>query len=284
MDGERLAERSLDHVEPVGEPHPLRDAAAPRAVEANRVHLVEIGECPVRLGHVANLVDRGDVAIHRIDRLEGDELGPARLDQPELAVQILRIVVAENLALGPARTDALDHRGMVALVGEDDAARKLRGECAERRPVRDVAGGEDQRRFLSVEVGEFLLQEHVIMVGAGNVSGAARAGSASVDCLVHRLQHRWMLAHAEIVVGTPDGDLARAAGAVMRRVGEPPRLPLQIGEDPVAPLPVEAGDRIAEERFVIHAVLPEEDEAGGRILRPPHLIRGALPGFRASRP
>ena len=100
-------------------------------------------------------------------------------------------------------------------VRQDDAARHARRQRAERRPVGDVAGGEQQRGFLAVQVGELLLQQHVIVVGARDVAGAAGAGAAAVERLVHRLEHLRMLAHAEIVVRAPDRDLAGAVGAVM---------------------------------------------------------------------
>src|SRR3546814_3920344 len=56
---------------------------------------------------------------------------------------------------------------------------------AERRPVRYVAGGEQQGRFLAVQRRQLALQQHVVVVGAGNVAGAAGAGAAAVDRLVH---------------------------------------------------------------------------------------------------
>ncbi len=88
-------------------------------------------------------------------------------------------------------------------------------ERAERRPVRHVAGGEEQRGLLAVQVGELALQQDVVVVGAGDVAGAAGAGAAAVERLVHGGEHLGVLAHAEIVVGAPDRDLA----AVARRRG-----------------------------------------------------------------
>ena len=89
----------------------------------------------------------------------------------------------------------------------------LRAERRQRRPVRDVAGGEQQRRFLAVQVGELALEQHVVVVGAGDVARAAGAGAAAVERLVHGRDHLRMLAHAEIVVRAPDGDLAGGAVA-----------------------------------------------------------------------
>ena len=52
----------------------LGDAAAARAVKADRVHLVEIGQRAVLLGQIADRGDRRDVAVHRVDALEDDDL------------------------------------------------------------------------------------------------------------------------------------------------------------------------------------------------------------------
>src|SRR3546814_6209865 len=74
-----LAQGPLDHVHAMGDTVALRHAAAALAVHADRMHLVEIGEGAVTLGHVAQLGQGRDVAIHRIDRFEGDDLGPRRV-------------------------------------------------------------------------------------------------------------------------------------------------------------------------------------------------------------
>ena len=72
-DAERLAERTLDHRQAVHQAFALGNAAAARAVHADRMHFIEIGHRAVFLGDVADVVNRRDVAIHRIDRFEGDE-------------------------------------------------------------------------------------------------------------------------------------------------------------------------------------------------------------------
>src|SRR3546814_15275535 len=52
---ESLAERALDDREAIHLPLALGDAAAVRAVEANGVHLVEVGQGAVLLGDLAKL-------------------------------------------------------------------------------------------------------------------------------------------------------------------------------------------------------------------------------------
>ena len=54
----------------------LGNAAAARAVHANRMHFVEIGQRVIFVGEVADRRDRRDVGFHRIDAFERDQLRP----------------------------------------------------------------------------------------------------------------------------------------------------------------------------------------------------------------
>ena len=113
------------------------------------MHFVEIGDRAELVGDIADLLDRRDVAIHRIDALEGDELGHFGPEFGQLAVEVFRIVMRPDLVRSTAVPDALDHRGMVKRVGEDHAARNSTSERAETGPVRHVAAGEQQRGLLA---------------------------------------------------------------------------------------------------------------------------------------
>jgi hypothetical protein len=77
------------------------------------VNFVEIGDGIIFVGEVANLGDRGDVAVHRIDALEGDQLGRGRVRGGEQLFQMGEIVVPEDLLLAARAADAGDHRGVV---------------------------------------------------------------------------------------------------------------------------------------------------------------------------
>jgi len=59
-----------------------------------------------------------------------------------------------------------------------------------------------------------------------------------------------MLAHAEIIVRAPDGDLG--ADAVVEGAREAAAAPLEIGEDAVAPLGAQRVEALTEEPLVIH--------------------------------
>jgi hypothetical protein len=86
-----------------------------------------------------------------------------------------------------------------------------------------------------VQIGKLGLQLHVIVRGAGDVARAARAGTGGVEGRVHGGEHGRVLAHAQIIVGAPDGDLALIVGLVaVNRGGEPPGNPFDIGKHPIA--------------------------------------------------
>ena len=45
------------------------------------------------------------------------------------------------------------------------------------------------------------------MAGSRNVARAPRAGSDPINSFMHCCEHHRMLAHAQVIVGTPDGNL-----------------------------------------------------------------------------
>src|SRR4051794_8360279 len=69
-----LAMRTLDRSQPMHCAVAFGDPIAARAVHANSMDLVEISHRAVALGDIANLCDGCDITIHRIDRLEANEL------------------------------------------------------------------------------------------------------------------------------------------------------------------------------------------------------------------
>ena len=95
---ERLGERAFEHVDAVHDAVALGDAAAARAVHADRVDLVDIGHGAVLLGEIADLLDRRDVAVHRIEALEGDQLRPLGTRGDQQLLEMRDVVVAEDLS------------------------------------------------------------------------------------------------------------------------------------------------------------------------------------------
>ena len=103
-----------------------------------------------------------------------------------------------------------------------------------------------------MQVGKLLLQHHVIMVGTGDIAGAAGAGAATVERLMHSRQHRRILSHAEIIVRAPHRHLILAGRVVMGRAREGAGAAFQIGKDTVATFTMQAIELAAEKAFVIH--------------------------------
>ncbi len=170
---EGLAQRTLDDVDLVGHAVALGHAAAAYAVEAHRVDLVQVGHGAVFLGQGGRAANVGDVAVHGIDALEGHQLGRVGRRLGQQAFQVFEVVVAEDLERAPAVADAGDHGGVVQLVGEHDQAGQHLLQRRQGRLIGDVAGGEEKRRLLAVQVGQLALELDVVVRGAGDVARAA---------------------------------------------------------------------------------------------------------------
>src|ERR1700756_4844517 len=96
-----LAQGSLDRGQPMHDTIALGNSSAARAIHANRVDLIEISHRAIPFGDIANLCDRRDIAIHRIDRLETDQLRTPRIGVDKAALEADRVVMAENLVRAP---------------------------------------------------------------------------------------------------------------------------------------------------------------------------------------
>jgi hypothetical protein len=123
---------------------------------------------------------------------------------------------------------------VIERIGKDDAVGDVAPQRRERRFVGDIARCEEQGGFLAVKLREFLLEQYVIVRGAGDVARAAGASADPVERLMHRRQHHGMLAHPEVVVRAPYG--YRRPQLVMERARKRTRSPLQVGEVAIAPL------------------------------------------------
>ena len=229
----------------------LGDAAAVGAVHADGVHLVEIGQCVVPFGEVAHRGDRRDVAVHRIDAFERDQLGRLGILVAQQLLEMVEVVVAEHALLAARILDARDHRGVVEFIREDHAAGEQLAQRRQRRFVGHVARGEEQSALLGVEPGELGLKLGMIMGVAADVAGAARSGADFAQRGFHRLDHRGVLAHAQIVVGAPHGDRLGAVAAKAARIGKAALGPQDVDEHAVAAFVVKPLDRRPEDFVVV---------------------------------
>ena len=213
---------------------------------------IQIGHRPVAVSDVADFLDGRNVAIHGIDGLERHQLGAIRIELTQSAVQVFGVIVLEALAFCAAVAHALDHRGMVVGVRKNRAIGQARGQGAERRPVRHIARGKEQGGLLAVQVGQFTLQQHVMMVGPGDIARSAGAGAALVQRVMHGRQHIRMLAHAQIIVGAPDSHVVLMIAVMAARSGELARAAFQVCKYPIATFLAQGFQFLGKECLVIH--------------------------------
>ena len=219
------------------------------------MHFVDVGHRVVALGEIADLLDRRDVAVHRVEAFEHDELVALVAGGAQQLFEVGHVVVAEDHALRRGAAHALDHRVVVERVRQDQAIGDEVGDRRDRRQVRYPAGGEDQCAVLVVEIGEFRLELDQRMAGAGDVAGAAGADAVLGGGLAESGDHLGVPAHAEIVVGAPDRDVFGSACAAMpARRREVLGAAFEIGEDAVASLGFQFADRAGEMAEVAHQI------------------------------
>ena len=247
-----LAKRALHDVDLALESFTRHDSGALGPVHANGVHLVDKRERVVALGDIGELGNRGDVAVHGVDRLERHDTRARRILIAEQLLEVRGIVVAEDPDGRATAAHALDHRVVILGVRVDDALGQHAAEHGEGGEVGDPAGRKQQAGLLAVPVGKLALERNVHRCGPGDVACAATAGA------VRRgrgdgLDHRGVGGHTEVVVGTPDGDRAgRPVGVVQHRAGRAGDA-LDLRKGAVAPLGLQTLDRVIDDAGVVHA-------------------------------
>ena len=74
-DAKAFGQGPFDDVDAVHDAIPLGDTGAPGSVETDGMNLVKIGEGAEFRREIADAPDRGDIAIHRVERFKGNDLG-----------------------------------------------------------------------------------------------------------------------------------------------------------------------------------------------------------------
>ena len=246
-----LAERALDDVNLAFEALTRHDTSTLRPVHADGVHLVDERERVVALGDVGELGDRGDVAIHRVDRLERHNTGARGVLIAQELLEVRGVVVPEDAHGRAAATHALDHRVVIIGVGVDDALGQDAAEDGKGREVRDPARREEEAGLLAMPVRELALERHVHHRGAGDVARAAAAGAIGRG-FRDSIDHGRIGRHAEVVVRAPDRD--RAGGPIgraqhrARRAGDA----LDLGKRSIAALGLQTLNGVIDDAGVVH--------------------------------
>src|SRR5690349_13472012 len=91
------------------------------------------------------------------------------------------------------------------------------------------------------------------MAGPRNVPWAASAGADAIEGSMHGFEHRRMLAHAEVIVGTPD--CHPILQAVIKGLRKVTGAPLEAGRDPIPVFPSYELETWLEELIEIHRAL-----------------------------
>ena len=117
-----LAERADDEIDVVDHALRLGNAAAILADEAHRMRLVDQHHRAIFLGDADHFLQRRDVAEHRIDALEHDELARFGRQALQPFFQRLDVIVAEGDDFGIAHRAAVIDRRMAVDVEDDIVA------------------------------------------------------------------------------------------------------------------------------------------------------------------
>ena len=158
-----------------------------------------------------HFLQRRDVAEHRIDAFEDDQLAGAFGDALQPLFERFDVVVAERHDLRIAERAAVVDRG-VAVDVEDDVV-VFAGDGRNDAEVRLVAGRKDHGVVHGVEVLERLLDGAVADVGAVEDAAAGRARAEFVERLLARGDDVGVEGHAHVIVGAEqDRALAVADG------------------------------------------------------------------------
>jgi hypothetical protein len=176
---------ALDDVNPRHDPLALGDARAPWPVHTDGVHLVEIGHRVIVLRELADTFERSDVAVHRIDALEQDQLRAAWRCARQQRREMPKIVMAPNVLGAAGGAHALDYRIVVVRIGQDQAVREEPGDGCDAGMVGDVARSENQRRLLAMQIRKLGLQLHHSSIRARYISRPRRPPAPMVRAAAH---------------------------------------------------------------------------------------------------
>ena len=91
------------------------------------------------------------------------------------------------------------------------------------------------------------------MAGSRNVSRPPRAGSDPIESVMHCCEHRRMLAHSQIIVGAPDGNLTLSA--MIKGLRKVAGASLQVRKDSISIFASDELETRLKELIEIHRAL-----------------------------
>mmetsp|Transcript_65596 Transcript_65596/g.140220 ORF Transcript_65596/g.140220 Transcript_65596/m.140220 type:complete len:358 (+) Transcript_65596:63-1136(+) len=178
---ESLAQSAVDNVHLPAHSAQLRRAPPSSPQETCGVALVYEDLGVILLGYGADLLQRGDVAVHGEDAVRDDHLVPdTLLDallEDSLEVRHVEVVVAVTLSL--AETDAIDDGGMVQGVGDHSI---LRPEACLKEPgVGIEARWEENGVLCAMELADRSFQLLVDVLRAADEANRGKAEAMAAE-------------------------------------------------------------------------------------------------------
>src|SRR5690606_17280415 len=168
-----LGHGALDDVDLVDQVALGSDASHSSAVHADRMNFVEIGQRVEALGNFHDVGNRCDVAVHRVDRLEHNQLRLTNWIAGQYLGQVFHVIMAKHLPFIRCCSDAVDDRCVIQRIADHDTIGDLPQQALEGGVVRAKAGRENQCRFFIVPVGKTRLESLIKLVGATYVARTA---------------------------------------------------------------------------------------------------------------
>ena len=225
----------------------LGDATAIGTDEAHRMGLIDQHHRASGLGDGNHLLQRRDVAEHRIDAFKHDQFAGALGDAAEALLQRADVVVAEGDNFRVAHLAPVIDRGVAVDVEDDIIA--LAGDGGDDAEIGLIAGREHHGMIHGVEVLQRVLAGLVAGIGAVEDAAAGRARAEFVERLLAGGDDVVVERHAQIIVGAEEDRLPavadRAGGGEDLFHHQPERVPHAGGEQALAHL--DQGIELAEE-------------------------------------
>ena len=183
-------------------------AASLAAEDAGRVRVVDHHDRAVLLGRFAQAGQRADVAIHREDAV-GDQqfLAGLVLHAGELLFGVGHVFVAEDENLRSRKTAAIDDRGVIQLVGNDEIV--FAQKCRNRPRVRRESRLEHHAGLDVLEARDLLFQLHVNLHRARDGAHRSRPDAILARGFKRRFAQLRMRSEPKVIVrGKVDDPLA----------------------------------------------------------------------------
>ena len=172
-DADRLRERPHLDIHSAVQAEVVDGPAPVLAQHPRRVGVVDHHDGAVLVRDLDQRWKRCDVAVHREHAVGDQELvASRRLRLGEERVGRGRVLVREDLDLGPRQSGAVDDRGVIEGVGEDRVVPSHQsGDGAQ---VGQIAGGEEDGVGTALEAGQGCLQFLVETEAPGDEAGRPR--------------------------------------------------------------------------------------------------------------